>query len=177
MVQTRWYNLFLPSLYAKYNYKRGRQRRSLKCGKRQANRLGTAGLEEQYSSRASYDTPSHHHHFYATEEGGPGPMFPNPQLATDGNSGRHIHAHVRTGVLLTIPGHLAAPTRRTDQDPRDNENAKGSTAELPKSTLRPSRMEIPFSHLEARGSVACETASPSHRIAPAGTSESPSCTR
>lgn len=88
--------------------------------KRQANRLGTAGLEEQYSSRASYDT-HRHRHLYATEEGGPVPMFPNPQLATDGNSGRHILPHVRRGVLLTIPGQLAAPTRRIDQDPRDNE--------------------------------------------------------
>lgn len=92
--------------------------------KRQANRLGTAGLEEQYSSRASYDT-HRHRHLYATEEGGPVPMFPNPQLATDGNSGRHILPHVRRGVLLTIPGQLAAPTRRIDQDPRDNEKCWG----------------------------------------------------
>ena len=52
---------------------------------------------------------------------------PSPSLATEGNPGRLILPHGRTGVLLTVPGQLETPTKRIDGETTDNKTCWEST--------------------------------------------------
>lgn len=70
--------------------------------------------------------------------------FPCPNLATEGNPGGLILPCNRMGVLLVIPGQLAAPTKM-DQEPTDKA-VWGTTLppyRAPGSTLHPAGWRLP----------------------------------